>query len=107
MNWWSLTWARTRLRVTFQHRRMPARALRLLPRQRPRPSPKAFFQTELMGGPVLRSARWRRTGAFRFLRHFRGAAQILGIGLAGSLLVFAANVLLGQDARLCRARHCE
>jgi len=47
---------------------------------------------------VLRSARWRRTGAFRFLRHIRGAAQILGVGLAGSLLVFAANVLLGQDA---------
>lgn len=51
-----------------------------------------------MGGPVLRSASWRQDGAFCFLRQVREVAQILRIGAAGSLLFFANNVMLAQDA---------
>lgn len=47
---------------------------------------------------MLRSASWRRDGAFCFLWSVGGTAPILRIGVASSLLFFAANVLLAQDA---------
>jgi VWFA-related protein len=46
---------------------------------------------------VLRSARWRRHGAFGLLHGVRRVTQLSVIGLAGSLLFFASKPLCGQE----------
>jgi VWFA-related protein len=47
---------------------------------------------------VLRSARWRRDGAFGFLKRCWRTWRWLAVGFASSLPIFTANPLHGQEA---------
>lgn len=63
----------------------------------PRPSRNSFLQAGFMKGPVLRSRKWRRDGAFGFLRGCGRRWHWGSVGCAAALLLFPADPLAGQE----------